>query len=176
MKNIQALISFLLIGSIVMNIVLLLTLRDLPDDIKNSINSSQYNLLMGQQKKVEKKVEIKEDSIRIITATLPIKGDLVFFEGKMIEEGVKLRDVFEWQADDPLPAEIWNGYIHLIKSKNGGRYYLWADWKIPKTDANIKGWFTTFTHMKFDVIQGKGEEYVNLLVPVVREKEMREGI
>jgi hypothetical protein len=168
----QQVILFLLIASIICNVVMITTMIDLPEKIKDSINSSQVDLMQLQK-------PVVKDSIKIVTANLPSKGDLVFFEGKIISKGEKLRDTYEWVADDPIPEEIWDGYIHLAKSKTGGKYYIWADWKMPKNNVTIKGWFTTITPMKFGIgklIDGKNEDHINIIIPVVQKKELKDGI
>lgn len=131
---------------ILLIIILSYQLYNLPSKINNSINGDGNN--------------VSNDTVIINKPDNLVKrNELFYFNGKIINNGVKIIKKFEY---DPMyPEEFLNGYINLAQSKTGGKYYIWSPFKGYNNDK-LDGWFISMTGN-----WQSGEDYIPIIIPIV---------
>lgn len=106
-------------------------------------------------------------SVKTITEKLTTKGSFIYFEGKMISSGTKIRDRFSY--DTSFPSEIFDGYLTEVKSSMGGTYFIWSSSMPTFSDSiQVQGWFFTDNISNFQT--SEKNVYAQILYPVAEKK------
>ena len=151
------------------------------DFIKNTLPSitmficsvALYLRVANVETNVEQRIENtinrlmpKSDTSRVIVAPeLQSIGKYYYFDGKVIGKSVKFINQFEY--DVRWPREIWDGYITVVRGKNGGNFYMWSENPITQ-NIEISLWVIADPH-KFEIgyVGGKKDVYGQVLYPIV---------
>lgn len=105
---------------------------------------------------------------KIVTPTLNNLNKFVYLEATILENGTQMEDQFGFDPD--VPDEIQKGYMSLVESKKGGKYYIWSKIKIDKIEnQTINGWFMA---MNGRYQYKNEEEYYTVLIPIIEKKKV----
>lgn len=156
-KYIKIISEYLIVALVITNVMMLISMQKLPNRIKDAVNYNNYH-----------PDSTKKDTIKnIITPSLETKDDMVYFEGYVIEDGFKISEKFEYDPD--LPVEIFKGYITLVESNRGGRYYIWSKNKILKSNlSELKGWFIPGN----DKYEYESKKFYQIIFPIVKKEKV----
>lgn len=109
----------------------------------------------------------KDTIVVRVAENLTIKAKMVYFEGRTKKYCRQISKFYEYNPE--YPVEYSDGWLTLMESKNGAKYFIWTSSKMD-IEEDIAGWFM--------VPDGKWQykdKYLQALVPVVRRNSEQFG-